>query len=709
MAGASRLSEDVDLDIAAMLANVWRQKWVLLLLTFLSGALLYIVFSQLEPRYSATTRILIESRESVFTRPGDTNGTQQFDREAIGSQMQIIASDDLLLQVIEKLDLVNNREFASSSSSTLGLLLSAFVPQASTNANVTPEERVLGVIRKRLSTYIAENSRVIVVEFWAHDRTLARDLPNAIADAYLASTREDRAESNEAATDWLGPEVQDLRQRVKDAEAKVAEFRTSSDMLTGTNNALLANQQLSEVSSELSRVRAERTAAEAKIDTIRSSLANGTSIDTIPEVLASPLVQSLREKQVDIQARISDLSSTLLPNHPKIRALRSQLPDYDRQIRQAAGNIVKSLENAVSLARKQEEVLVQEVNRLKAEASRVAEAEVELRALERDAASQRTLLESYLTRYREANSRQSRDYVPVDARIISRATLPVTAYFPKTLPMVLGGMFATLLLGIVTSLAIQLLNGSALRRVPAMGEMDVPERVVAERAMIANAPGLAPEHADLTIADAPRAEPQSATVDNDSDGFSIKFAAQAREGIGRSRVVIVTPGGDEGSPAGWVLARYLAKRNRSVAVVDLTGDAITTRAMLGTSDLPGLFNVLSGRATLVETIYEDRESSAHVLPAGKIDSAGASASLDRLKDLLAQLDKAYDYTLVDCGYAGLDGIARVAREDTVVVVSTAGSDLSSARALENDLRNSGYSEAILVRSEEPANSEVVAA
>jgi Mrp family chromosome partitioning ATPase len=174
-------------------------------------------------------------------------------------------------------------------------------------------------------------------------------------------------------------------------------------------------------------------------------------------------------------------------------------------------------------------------------------------------------------------------------------------------------------------------------------------------------------------------------------------------------VVIVTPGGDEGSPAGWVIARYLAKRHRSVAVVDLTGDAITTRAMLGTSDVPGLFNVLSGRATLVETIFEDRESSAHVLPAGKIDGTGATASLDRLKDLLAQLDRAYDYTVVDCGYAGLDGIARVAQPDTVVVVSTAGSDLSSARALENDLRHAGYPEAILVRSEETAGSEVVAA
>ncbi len=84
-------------------------------------------------------------------------------------------------------------------------------------------------------------------------------------------------------------------------------------------------------------------------------------------------------------AEISELSSTLLPNHPRIKALRSQLPEIKGQIRQAANNIVSSLENNVNLARKQEQALLQDVNRLKAESSRVSEAEVELRALEREA------------------------------------------------------------------------------------------------------------------------------------------------------------------------------------------------------------------------------------------------------------------------------------------------------------------------------------
>jgi uncharacterized protein involved in exopolysaccharide biosynthesis len=57
--------------------------------------------------------------------------------------------------------------------------------------------------------------------------------------------------------------------------------------------------------------------------------------------------------------------------------------------------------------------------------------EIELRALEREAAAQRDLLESLLARYREALARTDTSYLPADARIISRAVAPMDPSFPK--------------------------------------------------------------------------------------------------------------------------------------------------------------------------------------------------------------------------------------------------------------------------------------
>ena len=117
-----------------------------------------------------------------------------------------------------------------------------------------------------------------------------------------------------------------------------------SDLLIGQNNSVLATQQLSELSTELSRVRANRGAAEANASSVRAMLDSGASLDALPEVLSSPLIQRLRERQVQLKADIADLSTTLLDNHPRIRALRSQLADLDRQIRTEAQNVLKALE-----------------------------------------------------------------------------------------------------------------------------------------------------------------------------------------------------------------------------------------------------------------------------------------------------------------------------------------------------------------------------
>src|SRR5690606_23419425 len=127
-------------------------------------------------------------------------------------------------------------------------------------------------------------------------------VPNAIADAYVAGQEQAKRLSNADATQWLEPEIDDLRQRVRQAEARVAEYRAQAGLLMGQNNSILPTQQLAEISTELTRVRAERSTAEAKATAIRDAMGSGARVETMPEVLAAPLVQRLRERQVQLEA-----------------------------------------------------------------------------------------------------------------------------------------------------------------------------------------------------------------------------------------------------------------------------------------------------------------------------------------------------------------------------------------------------------------------
>ena len=86
------------------------------------------------------------------------------------------------------------------------------------------------------------------------------------------------------------------------------------------------------------------------------------------------------------------------------------------------------------------------LDQLKKQATSTNGEDVQLRALEREAKAQRDLLESYLAKYREANTRENIDAAPADGRIISRAIVSNTPAYPKKLPIVLIATLATLML-----------------------------------------------------------------------------------------------------------------------------------------------------------------------------------------------------------------------------------------------------------------------
>jgi uncharacterized protein involved in exopolysaccharide biosynthesis len=99
---------------------------------------------------------------------------------------------------------------------------------------------------------------------------------------------------------------------------------------------------------------------------------------------------------VTLRAQLAEQSSSLLGNHPRIKELRAQIGDLDLQIRKEAETLARSLENDSKLADARVAAQLVTFNQLKKQAETSNEDDVQLRSLERDAKSQRDLLESYL-------------------------------------------------------------------------------------------------------------------------------------------------------------------------------------------------------------------------------------------------------------------------------------------------------------------------
>ncbi len=681
---------DLDVDLGRLFGSLGRRWKRVLILTILVAGGAFVLASLATPKFRSETRLLIESRESVFTRSNANSEIDKpiLDEEGVTSQVEVITSTDILTQVAKTFDLAHLKEFQDSSGLAALSQLLVLAGMKSDPAAISPEERVLQKFREKLNVYRVEKSRVIVVQFSSQDPKLAADVPNAIADAYLVLQRDAKRESNSDATTWLKPEIDALTIRVKDAEAKVANYRSQSDLLVGNNNSVLATQQLSELSTELSRVRAARSAAEASAASVRTALASGKSLDALPDVLSSNLVQRLRERQVQLKAQIADLSTTLGDNHPRIRALRSQLADLDVQIRSAAQNVLQSLSTQTETAKLREQQLVSDLNSQKVASARAGEEEVELRALEREASAQRELLESYLSRYREASSRRDGNYLPADARVFSRALPPVEPYFPKVLPITVAAAVAALLLTAVVTLLQELFSGRAMR--PAANRTEAMA-VLAPAAVAQPAPVLVVPEPPPAVRAVPT-EPAERKLEQARASAPASPADAAKRLIVSSakRAIFVSPEGEEATAASVLVARDVADAGLRVLLLDLSESGASSRTMLDSGTYPGITNLLTAEAQFGDVIRADHYSDCHVIPVGTANPALAMRAADRLPIIMESLTTAYDLVIVESGATDEEGLDRLVAQRTVVMVGVVEAEHEAVAETTKRLEDAGF-------------------
>src|SRR5450432_1924839 len=397
-AAAVAASPSGDLDLRALGQTLMRKRGLIIAPTMLAAVIAIMAVNLVTPRYKSEARILIDGRENVFLRPNGERNEERaaLDAEAVTSQVQLLLSRDLARDIIKKNRLAERPEFdpVLQGISPLKSMLALF-GIGRDPFSLTPEERVLDAFFDRFTAYAVDKSRVIVIEFQSRDPELAAQVANSIAEGYLVLQQGARQEQAKSAGQWLSGEIESLRKKVAEAESRVEDFRSKSSLFIGTNNTTLSNQQMGELNTQLNNARALKSDAENKARLIREMLQSGKPIEA-SEVLNSELTRRLSEQRVTLRAQLAEQSSTLLDGHPRIKELKAQLADLDRQLREEASKVSRSLDNDSRIAGGRVEGLSASLEQLKKQATSSNGQDVQLRALEREAKAQRDLLESFL-------------------------------------------------------------------------------------------------------------------------------------------------------------------------------------------------------------------------------------------------------------------------------------------------------------------------
>jgi succinoglycan biosynthesis transport protein ExoP len=685
-------------DMRGLGRVLWQKKSTILAFTLMSAAAAFVVVNAITPRYRSESRLLLEVRENVFMRAeADKNGTDRatIDPEAVASQTQVVLSRDLAHDVIKKEKLDENPEFDAGGSITRVLL--GLIGIGRDPSTMSQEERTLDAYYDRLNVYAIDKSRVIAIDFNSADPNLAARVANSVAETYLNTQQSAKQDQTRAAGNWLAVEIDKMRTKVADAEAKVEEYRAKSNLFVGSNNTSLPNQQLTEVNSQIAAARGQKADLEARARQLRDQVRSGKPVES-SDITNSDSMRRLVDQRTALRSQLAEQSATLLDQHPRIKELRAQIAEADRQIKIEGERLARQLDNDAAVAGNRLESLTASLDTVKKLASQSNEQDVQLRALEREAKTQRDLLESYLSKYREASARDNINAAPPEARIISRATPADKPTYPKKMPTILIVAFAAFALSSGFTVTGALLGPGA--QPASYGYGYAPVGYAApnfEPQPMVRAP-MMPRMASPPIAPVSMAPPTVLAAMPMTVSTVDQIAHSLRQGgdAGRRVAVVGTMRNAGTTYAAISLARALAK-DASVALVDLAFGAPNLSVISTDPSAPGIAELVHGTASFGDIITRDQFSNVHLVATGTIGNDGATlAASPMLSTVIEALAQSYNHVVIDVGSAADVAVERFAPLAQRAVLVAADPANPATRAARERLMMAGFADVSLL-------------
>ena len=632
-------------ELIGILRKLWRRKVIILFTTAILLAVALLVVRLMTPLYLATSEVLIGVPSSNAGNMA-ANGIEKMvvDRDTVESQGHVVHSRSVASRVVQRMALDLDPEFnpALRPKSTIAKLKSLFSfgdnkdndKETTDSATIKQRnfERVVSVLLNDVEVEPAERSHVLEINARSQNPERASRIANAFADLYLEQSLIRKAETTQKANDWLSGQLQKLRQQVDQDERAVEDYRSAHGLYT-TKMESVTQQQMGELNSQLVTAESAKAEADAQYNQATTMLRHGKDPKSIPQVLASPIIQALEEKKTDVEQKAAELSAIYGPKHPMIVNINAQISDIDAKIKQQISQIVASLKNEQIAAQARYSTLKATFDKSQTNVGLTNEQSIKLHQLEREAEASSQLFQNFLQGYKETSAQQN--FQQPDAWVISHAGTPDSVDFPPKNAILLGALVAGLMLGGLLALFAESLDQT------------LHTAKSAEDATGLQTLALIPMIKARTAADYVLQNPGSAFAE------SVR-KLHTRLALGHAEkpptsIMLTSSVPDEGkSLISISMARLLAYTGRRVIVVDGDFRRPSLHTLLGQPTGLGLYDLLDGKATPDQTVYRDPESGLHAIFAGRVPSGQAYVpDFERMRALMASLARHYDLVVLD--------------------------------------------------------------
>ncbi len=671
------------IDLRKYFSVINRSKWHILLLAILIAILAAFIVLNMKQVFSAKATLLIEAQQAKAVKIEEVYGMNSAQQEYYLTQFEILKSRTIAETVIARLKLAEHPDYAPKESITdiiKGWL--PFLPSASDENK--SEEQIALERREKLLIKFTENltvepvrkTQLVNIYFESHDPKLAAAVANAIGETYIDSQLEAKMGITQKANTWLGGRLGELRQRLDDSEKAMQDFRLREGLIDVSGVRSLGSQELERLGVELTAARSKKAQVDSFIRVIAQYGKNNVDkLESLPEITAHPSVQNVKKEVVTSERKVSELSKTYGPKHPKLLAAKSELSTVQENLREQIRKLIAGIENESQTEAQNLASLEAEMARAKGQYQDVSGKEAEYQRLQREVETNRQLFETFMSRQKETEV--AGDFDSAIARFTDRAVSATEPIKPKRKLIVILAFVAALGFGVVVAFVMESLNDTIKTT------QDV-ESVLQQRSL-----GIIPKLLEKKTL----VEFNRTFFDTENRPFSeaVRSIRTSLSLLALDRplqlLMITSSVPEEGKSTVSSNLSFAFAQLESVLLIDadMRKPTIAKRFALPAFQ-PGLANYLTETESLADCIVRDEQSGVDILPAGTIPINPLELlAHPRFLALIQELKGRYTKIIIDTPpvQAVSDALMIARLADAVVMVVKA--DHSRSGLIQNSL------------------------
>ena len=452
-----------------------KRKWVIIigLAIGIAYAIFYIVTTV--PQYEATARLHIDLSRSTNIGIEDLIeqklGGGEDTAEKLQTEIRIMQSESVVMEVINSLDLYHKRPF------------SELFKEHPYDGTLSPVQRfkLITAFQNATKVMVLPNTEIVEVHFQNSDPAVAANIANSIVDAYLDRDLRSRFEGTTRVSNWLTQQLTTVKKQVEDSQKSLTDYQRQNNLLQlDAQGGNLLTDSLRTVNQQLAEAEADRIVKEA-----RYKMAQTRNPDLLISVAPGTVLGGLRSQQAELMVQAAQLKSKFGPDYPKVRELDKQLTSVQADIDSEINDLTKRFQEEYNAAVKTESLLQERLNTTKQEAFKENESAAQFEILKHGAESASELYDGLQMKLKEAGITAGLNSNNVD--IIDRASIPPYPILPKKRSALIFGFLGGLIGGIALAFFFESLDDTirtsddaeAISQLPTLAV--IPHFVVAGR------------------------------------------------------------------------------------------------------------------------------------------------------------------------------------------------------------------------------------